>query len=206
MGTSAVSSRGKKILLAVALALLAWVVALLYVFASAPPASPEDADKVQTIEVLYDIPEASPAALAAASDNVFVGRVERLVGQEVVETSSNRPGEEGKPLTKFAVSVSEPIKSAGQEPAREGDTLTVGQYGGELNGKTYRIVGVVGGQERADAPLEPGGEYLFSTSYNPGRGLQEISVQPHGDVPLRGAEPAAKEELAAAFREAVEAQ
>lgn len=211
MRTSAAASRGKRILLFVALALSVWVVILFYVFVAAPPAvdragagQPDD-ERVETLKVDYGVPSTAPKDVAAASDNVFVAKVERPVGQELVQNTSPRPGNRGKPLTKFAVTVVTPLKSGGAQPAEEGASLTVGQYGGERDGKTYRVLGIIAHGVYADAPLQPGKEYLFSTLFSEPRGYQEITAQPHGNVILEGAEPAAREELLDSWRRAIEA-
>jgi hypothetical protein len=210
MRTSAAASRGKRILLFVALALSVWVVILFYVFVAAPPAvdradagQPDD-ERIETLKVDYGVPSTAPKDVAQASDNVFVGEVERRVGQELVENTSPRPGNRGKPLTKFAVTVVEPLKSGGAQPAEEGASLTVGQYGGERDGKTYRILGIIAHGAYADRPLQPGKEYLFSTMFGEARNYQEITAQPHGNVILEGAEPAAREGLLDSWRRAIE--
>ncbi len=209
MRTTVAASRGKRILLFVALALSVWVVILFYVFVAAPPAvdradagQPDD-ERVETLKVDYRVPSTAPKDVARASDNVFVGKVERAVGQEMVGNTSPRPGNRGKPLTQFAVTVVEPLKSGGAQPAEEGTSLTVGQYGGERDGKTYRIVGIIAHGAYDDRPLEPGKEYLFSTLFSEARGYQDITAQPHGNVILEGAEPAAREELLDSWRRAI---
>ncbi|MDP9474592.1 MAG: hypothetical protein M3R38_02650 [Actinomycetota bacterium] len=198
-------------MLFVALALLVWVVVLLYVFVAAPPAADradagnETDERVEPLKVDYGVPSTAPKDVAAASDNVFVGKVGQVVGQEIVKNTSPRPGNRGKPMTQFAVTVVEPLKSGGAQPAEKGTSLTVGQFGGTLDGKEYPIVGFIGDRAYADRPLEPGKEYLFSTMYSEGRGYQEITVQPHGNVVLDESEPAAREELLDKFRRAIEA-
>ena len=209
MKTSAAASRGKRLLLFVALALSVWGVILFYVFVAAPPAAdradagqPGDG-RVETLKVDYGVPSTAPRDVARASDNVFVGKVERPVGQEVVGNTSPRPGNRGKPMTQYAVTVVEPLKSGGAQPAEEGTSLTVGQYGGDRDGKTYRIVGIIAHGAYADRPLEPGKEYLFSTLFSEARGYQEIAAQPHGNVVLEGAEPAVREGLLDKWRRAI---
>ncbi|QIN81062.1 hypothetical protein GBA65_21735 (plasmid) [Rubrobacter marinus] len=202
-------SRGKRILLFVALALSVWGVALIYVFVAAPPAGDsadagnEINERVEPLKVDYGVPSTAPKDVAAASDNVFVGEVGQVVGLEVVKNTSSRPGNRGKPMTRFAVTVVEPLKSGGAQPAEKGTSLTVGQFGGTMDGKEYPIVGMIAERAYADRPLEPGKEYLFSTMYNEGRGYQEITVQPHGNVVLDGSEPAAREEMLDSFRRAI---
>lgn len=209
MRTSAAASRGKRILLFVSLALLVWVVVLFYVFVAAPPAGDradagnEANERVEPLKVDYYVPSTAPKDVVAASDNVFVGEVGEIVGQEIIKNTSPRPGNRGKPMTQFAVTVVEPLKSGGAQPAEKGTSLTVGQFGGTMDGKEYPIVGMIADRAYADRPLEPGREYLFSTMYSEGRGYQEITVQPHGKVVLDESEPAAREELLDAFRRAI---
>ncbi len=196
-------------MLFVALALLVWVVVLLYVFVVAPPAGDsadagnETNERVETLKVDYGVTSTAPKDVVAASDNVFVGEVGQVVGQEIVKNTSPRPGNRGKPLTQFAVTVVEPLKSGGAQPAEEGTSLTVGQFGGTMDGKEYPIVGFIGDRAYADRPLEPGKEYLFSTMYSETRGYQEITAQPHGNVVLDGADAAAREVVLESFRLAI---
>ena len=73
------------------------------------------------------------------------------VGSEGAPLSG--PGEKVLPRTQFSIEVSRNIKGG------TGETVTVSQAGGyDEEGREAQVEG--------DAPLQPGQEYLFSTSYN----------------------------------------
>lgn len=121
-----------------------------------------------TMEPLYAFDARDKRKLVGYATNVFVGRVVEETGSEGAPLSG--PGEKTLPKTQFSVEVSENIKGD-----LGGDTVTVSQTGGYVEeGREARV--------EDDSPLQPGQEYLFSTSYDEEEGRYVIVAQPFGAV------------------------
>jgi len=103
------------------------------------------------MEPLYTFDAKDKRKLVGYATNVIVERVAEEVGSEGAPLSG--PGEKVLPRTQFSIEVSRNIKGG------TGETVTVSQAGGyDEEGREAQVEG--------DAPLQPGQEYLFSTSYN----------------------------------------
>jgi hypothetical protein len=198
----------KKILALAALALSAWTALVLWVFGGSDDRARVEREATrpvkQEIHYIFD-----KRQLVGYSDNVFVGRVLKRVGDEPLKTTI--PGAK-PPQTQYSVTVLETIKSGGPHPLATGDEAVVNQFGG-VEPKTGRQLVVVGVSSTdghgevghaIDAPLQPGEEYLLATRYDHTERWHAISAQPTGDVPLSRAGEQA--ELVAAFREAASAK
>lgn len=151
--------------------------------------------QTEEIEVLYTFDTTDARKLVGYSDNVFVGRVERRRGTEMVGTSD--PDHPGQAHSRFDVRVVDPIRSTGPEPLTEDDVALVDEVGGMASGNSdgsssnskasrYVVTGVVEDETYQDTPLRIGAEYLFCTRY--WNEAHAVSAQPHGKVLL--SEPA----------------
>ncbi|HKH75835.1 MAG TPA: hypothetical protein VKA51_02645 [Rubrobacteraceae bacterium] len=196
----------EKILVLAALALSAWAAQVLWVFGGSEDRARADreAPRPAEQEILYTFDIFDKRQLVGYSDNVFVGRVLKKVGDEPLKTTI--PGAK-PPQTQYSVAVLETIKSGGPDPLAAGDEAIVNQSGG-VDPETGRQLVVIGASatdgHAADSPLRPGEEYLFATRYDPTEHWHAISAQPTGDVPLSGATERA--EVVAAFTEAAAQQ
>jgi hypothetical protein len=198
--------RGKVLALA-ALVLSAWAALVLWIFGGSEERARAEREASRPVEqeILYTFDIFDKRQLVGYSDNVFVGRVSKRVGDEPLKTTI--PGAK-PPQTQYSVTVLETIKSGGANPLAAGDEAVVNQSGGvdRETGRQLVVVGVSAIDGRGevghatDAPLEPGEEYLLATRYDPTERWHAISAQPVGDVPLSGA--AERAEVVAAFREA----
>jgi hypothetical protein len=198
--------RGKVLALA-ALMLFAWAALLLWVFGGSGDRARAEREAPRPVEqeILYTFDIFDKRQLVGYSDNVFVGRVLRRVGDEPLMTTI--PGVK-PPQTQYSVAVLETIKSGGPHPLAAGDEAVVNQSGG-VDPETGRQLVVTGVSSTdghgevghaTDAPLEPGEKYLLATRYDASERWHAISAQPTGDVPLSGATE--RGEVVAAFREA----
>lgn len=120
------------------------------------------------IEPFYAFEAADDRELVGFATNVFTGRVVEENGSEGTPLS----GPDGKvlPQTQFSVEVLDNVK---------GDltgTVTVNQTGGYDEEEGHELL------VKDDALLEPGREYLFSTSYDEETGRYTIVAQPFGAV------------------------
>lgn len=86
--------------------------------------------------------------------------------------------------------------------ASEGGRITVNQITGKdpRSGEPVAVEGVAGRSGYQDGLLREGTEYLFALKYNESSAYYDISVQPHGNVPL-GDNPE-REEIVAGFERA----
>jgi hypothetical protein len=132
--------------------------------------------------------------LVGFSDNVFVGRVEKRVGDEALESRvvPDPDGPEGPapstPQTQFSVEVLENVKG------KLGGAVTVSQQGAYDPER-----GCVTLMED-DPLLEPGQEIMFFTRRNEGRGWHHIFTAGYGDVRIEDEEH--REELVRRFERA----
>lgn len=124
-----------------------------------------------TLEPAYAFDPKDKRKLVGYATNVFVGRVVEETDSEGVPLSG--PGGKVLPQTQFSVAISKDIKGN-----LGGTTATVSQTGGydDKKGREARVKG--------DAPLEPGREYLFSTSYDEEADRYVVVTQPFGAVPI----------------------
>jgi hypothetical protein len=208
-----VAVESEKILVLAALALSAWAAIVLWVFGGSEDRARADreAPRPAEQEILYTFDIFDKRQLVGYSDNVFVGRVLKKVGDEPLKTTI--PGAK-PPQTQYSVAVLETIKSGGPDPLAAGDEAIVNQSGG-VDPETGRQLVVIGASatnghahgevgHATDAPLQPGEEYLLATRYDSTEHWHAISAQPTGDVPLSGATERA--EVVAAFTEAAAQQ
>lgn len=169
-------------------------------------------------ELVYPYDPADPRQVVGASENVFVGFVVAVEGQEPTETSMPREaweenGYEPTPQTQFRVRVEKVLLSSGPAPAEKGAEVVVNQMGHGTepeSGEPYTVESFYqdlegsGGTEvrvYRDEPLELGRRYVLATQEAPGRGWQEISAQPGGNAPIGPDDGGAVEAL---YRKAVE--
>lgn len=198
--------RGKVLALA-ALVLFAWAALVLWVFGGSEDRARAEREAPRPVEqeIHYTFDIFDKRQLVGYSDNVFVGRVLKRVGDEPLKTTV--PGAK-PPQTQYSVTVLETIKSGGPHPLAAGDEAVVNQSGGvdPETGQQLVVVGVSATNGHGevghaiDAPLQPGEEYLLATRYDTAERWHAISAQPTGDVPLSGATE--RGEVVAAFREA----
>ena len=149
-------------------------------------------------EMLYSYDIEDERIVIGLSENVFLATVTEKVGEERAQTSI--PGDLGRPQLQFGVRVTGSAKATGPAPLRPGATATVNQEVG-IDPPTGRIVPVEAaycGQHRRDSLLRPGSSYVFSTYYEPDRGLHTLTAQPTGAVPV--ASEGEGEALIAAYR------
>jgi len=201
-----VALESEKILLLATLALSAWAALVLWVFGGSEDRARAEREAPRAVEqeILYTFDIFDKRELVGYSDNVFVGRVLKRVGDEPLKTTI--PGA-NPPQTQYSVAVLETIKSGGPGPLVAGDEAVVNQSGGvdPETGRQLVVVGVSATDgHAADSPLQPGEEYLLATRYDPAEHWHNISAQPTGDVPLSGATE--RGAVVAAFREAAARQ
>jgi hypothetical protein len=134
--------------------------------------------------------------LVGFADNVFVGRVERRVGDEPLESRvvPDPDGPEGPapstPQTQFSVEVLENVKG------KLGGAVTVSQQGAYDPER-----GCVTLMED-DPLLEPGQEVMFFTRHDEKRGWHQIVPAGYGDVRIEDKQQ--REELVRRFERAEE--
>ena len=122
-----------------------------------------------TLEPLYAFDAKDKRKLVGYATNVFRGRVVEEAGTEGAPLSG--PGEKVLPKTQFSVVVQDNVKG------NLGGTVTVSQTGGyDEEGREVLV--------EDDSLLEPGREYLFSTSYDEEEDRYVIVAQPFGAVPI----------------------
>ncbi len=196
-----------KVLALAALVLSAWAALVLWVFGGSDDRARAEREAPPPVEqeIHYTFDIFDKRQLVGYSDNVFVGRVLKRVGDEPLKTTI--PGAK-PPQTQYSIAVLETIKSSGPHPLATGDEAVVNQSGGvdPETGRQLVVVGVSatdghrGVGHATDAPLQPGEEYLLATRYDPSERWHAISAQPTGDVRLSGATE--RGAVVAAFREA----
>ena len=121
-------------------------------------------------------------ALVRGAEELFVGRVEGVVGHE-----DNDPVhffESWAPQTQFRVEVLDVIKDASGGPPEAGATAVVNQLGVPPEGVEARIRLANDYEERVIPAemLEPGKAYVFATEHEAREGWHAIRVDPFGPM------------------------
>lgn len=135
-------------------------------------------------EMLYTYDIEDERIVVALSENVFAGRVTRLVGRE--PATSTIPDDPGRPQLQFAVDILASAKAAGPAPVKRGGEIVVNQEVGldRKTGATLPIDAAFCGKHLPDELLSAGKVYLFATYYEPDRGLHTLTAQPTGNIPV----------------------
>jgi hypothetical protein len=138
-------------------------------------------------------PERTDEEIAGRSTDIFVGRIEQVVGYGIAQTAQvasvgvfallDCAGPCVEYMTHYEVTVLEVVKGRLQTD----DVIVVEQNGGEVEGDSSFYKG--------DGPMRPGEEYLFATNYvggavswygivGPGQGniLLEAPEERHAEV------------------------